>query len=75
MNGTACSCRTARPPAIVRKLNGTINEAIASPDVKERFEQLNIETRATTPEEFRAFVADQMVRWGKLVKEANIKLG
>jgi len=28
-----------------------------------------------TPEEFRAFVKDQMERWGKVVREANIKLG
>ena len=63
------------PPAIVRTLNGAINEALRSPDVKERFEQLNIEIRPNTPEEFRAFVKDQMERWGKVVKEANIKLG
>jgi tripartite-type tricarboxylate transporter receptor subunit TctC len=63
------------PPAIVRTLNGTINEAIRSSDVKDRFEQLDIETRANTSEEFQAFVRDQMERWGKVVKEANIKLG
>ncbi len=62
-------------PDIVRTLNGAINAAIASPDVKERFEQLNIDSRPNTPEEFRAFVADQMARWGKVVREANIKLG
>jgi len=63
------------PPAIVRTLNGAINEAIRSPDVKERFEQLNIDSRQNTPEEFRDFVRDQMERWSKVVKEANIKLG
>lgn len=63
------------PPAIVRTLNGAINEAIRAPDVKGRFEQLNIDSRPNTPEEFRAFVKDQMERWGKVVKEANIKLG
>jgi tripartite-type tricarboxylate transporter receptor subunit TctC len=42
--------------------------------VKQRFEQLNIDSRPTTPEEFRAFVQEQMERWGKVVKEANIKL-
>jgi tripartite-type tricarboxylate transporter receptor subunit TctC len=62
------------PPEIVRTLNGAINEAIGSPDVKERFEQLNIDSRPNTPEEFRTFVKDQMKRWGKVVKEANIKL-
>ncbi len=59
----------------MRTLNAAINEAIASPEVRARFEQLNIETKANTPEEFRAFVADQMARWGKIVKDANIKLG
>jgi tripartite-type tricarboxylate transporter receptor subunit TctC len=63
------------PPAIVRTLNGAINEALRSPDVRERFEQLNIEIRPGMPEEFRAFVKDQMEQWGKVVKEANIKLG
>jgi tripartite-type tricarboxylate transporter receptor subunit TctC len=63
------------PPEIVRTLNGTINDAIRSPEVKDRFEQLNIETRANTPEEFQAFVKDQMQRWGKVVKDAGIKLG
>jgi tripartite-type tricarboxylate transporter receptor subunit TctC len=63
------------PPAIIRSLNGAINEAIRAPEVKDRFEQLNIDSRPGTPEEFRAFVQDQMERWGKVVKEANIRLG
>jgi tripartite-type tricarboxylate transporter receptor subunit TctC len=62
------------PPSILSALNGAVNEAIRAPEVKERFEQLNIESRQTTPEEFRAFVKDQTERWGKVVKEANIKL-
>src|SRR5450755_1072150 len=63
------------PGAIVKKLNAALNDAIASPEVKERFAQLNIDSRANTPEEFRVFVKEQMERWGKIVKEANIKLG
>jgi tripartite-type tricarboxylate transporter receptor subunit TctC len=63
------------PPAIVNALNGAVNQAIASPVVKERFENLNIESPQTTPDQFRAFIKDQMQRWGKVVKEANIKLG
>jgi tripartite-type tricarboxylate transporter receptor subunit TctC len=63
------------PPAIASSLNGAINEAIRAPDVKGRFEQLNIDSRQNTPQEFRAFVKDQIERWGKVVKEANIKIG
>jgi tripartite-type tricarboxylate transporter receptor subunit TctC len=65
----------ATPPEIVQSLNGAVNDAIASPEVKQRFEQLNIDTKPTTPDEFGAFIKDQMERWSKVVKEANIKLG
>jgi tripartite-type tricarboxylate transporter receptor subunit TctC len=63
------------PQPIVTALNGAINQAIVSPEVKDRFDNLNIESRPTTPDEFKAFINDQMERWGKVVKEANIKLG
>jgi len=63
------------PASIVKMLNTSINEALRSPPVVERFNQLNIDTRLTTPQEFRAFVQDQMALWSKVVKEANIRLG
>jgi tripartite-type tricarboxylate transporter receptor subunit TctC len=62
-------------PDIVKKLNAAINEALASAEVKDRFAQLNIDSRATTPAEFRAFVDQETQKWAKVVKEAGIKLG
>jgi tripartite-type tricarboxylate transporter receptor subunit TctC len=62
------------PPEIVQKLNGAVNQAITSPEVKQRFEALNIESHPTTPDEFRAFLKDQTERWSKVVKDAHIKL-
>ena len=63
------------PAPIVQKLNASLNETIKSPFVTERFAQLNIDTRATTPEQFRDFVQGQMALWSKVVKDANIRLG
>jgi tripartite-type tricarboxylate transporter receptor subunit TctC len=63
------------PAPIVQKLNAGLNETLRSPFVSERFAQLNIETRITTPEEFRSFVHGQMALWSKVVKDANIRLG
>ena len=63
------------PAPIVQKLNASLNETIKSPFVSERFAQLNIDTRATTPEQFRDFVQGQMALWSKVVKDANIRLG
>ncbi|HEX4556783.1 MAG TPA: tripartite tricarboxylate transporter substrate binding protein [Xanthobacteraceae bacterium] len=63
------------PAAIVQKLNAGLNEALRSPDVSARFAQLNIESRPNTPEEFRTFVQGQMELWGRVLNEANIRLG
>jgi tripartite-type tricarboxylate transporter receptor subunit TctC len=63
------------PTSIVKTLNSSLNAALRDPNVVSRFEQLNIDTRATTPQEFRAFVQDQMALWSKVVKDANIRLG
>ncbi len=63
------------PQPIITSLNDTINKALVSPEVKDRFDNLNIDSKPNTPDEFRAFIKDQMQRWGKVVKDANIKLG
>jgi tripartite-type tricarboxylate transporter receptor subunit TctC len=63
------------PAAIVQRLNVSLNAALRSPEVSERFAQLNINSRQNTPEEFHSFVEEQMKLWSGVVKEANIKLG
>jgi len=63
------------PAVIVHKLNLGLNVAVRSPQVTARFAELNIETRPNTPEEFRAYVENQMALWSRVVREANIKLG
>jgi tripartite-type tricarboxylate transporter receptor subunit TctC len=63
------------PTAIVQKLNAGLNAALVSPQVGDRFKDLNIESRQNTPVEFRAYVESQMELWTRVVKEANIKLG
>ena len=63
------------PASIVQALNSAVNAALRDPNVISRFEQQNIDSRTTTPQEFRAFVQDQMALWSKVVKDANIRLG
>ena len=62
-------------PEIIAKLNAGLNAVLKQPDIAERLKQLNVESRQNTPEEFRAFVASEMDKWGRVVREANIKLG
>jgi tripartite-type tricarboxylate transporter receptor subunit TctC len=62
-------------PEIIARLNAGLNAVVRQADVIERLKQLSVETRANTPEECRAFVASEMEKWGKVVREGNIKLG
>jgi tripartite-type tricarboxylate transporter receptor subunit TctC len=62
------------PAAIVSRFNEEMNKAVKSPDVIERFKKAYAFPESGTPEEFTKFLADEGSRWGKLVKEANIKM-
>ncbi|MEN3376055.1 MAG: hypothetical protein V7604_1410, partial [Hyphomicrobiales bacterium] len=65
---------TGTPPEVVQKLNTGLNATIKEPEVIERLKKLNVESRPNTPQEFRVFVAAEMEKWSRVVKEANIKL-
>jgi tripartite-type tricarboxylate transporter receptor subunit TctC len=66
---------TGTPADIIQKLNAGLNETLRQPDIIARLQGLNIDFRANTPDEFRAFVAAEMDKWSRVVKEAGIKLG
>ncbi|HEV7799710.1 MAG TPA: tripartite tricarboxylate transporter substrate binding protein [Burkholderiales bacterium] len=62
------------PRPIVDKLNAEIGRIMKHADNQERLTAMGIEVIASTPEEFRAAIASEMQRWGKVVKDANIKM-
>ena len=63
------------PAPIVQKLNVGLKAMLRRADVTDRLQALNIDYRENTPDDFRAFVAAEMEKWSRVVKEANIKLG
>jgi tripartite-type tricarboxylate transporter receptor subunit TctC len=62
------------PRPIVEKVNADLVRALASANVKQRLGELAVETISSTPGEFGAFMANETARWGKLIKEANLRL-
>ena len=72
-NGVFVPTRT--PSEIIAKLNAGLNATLRQPDIIARLEQLNVDFRENTPEEFRAFVAAETEKWGRVVREANVRLG
>lgn len=61
------------PAAVVRRFNEEMNKAIKAPEVIERFQKAYAFAEGGTPEDFAKFLAEEGVRWTKLVKDANIK--
>ena len=58
---------------MVQRLNGEMVKILTSGEVKERFGKIGVEVVAGTPEHFAAFLKSEVERWGKVVREANIK--
>lgn len=62
------------PRAIVDKVNADVVRALATPDVKARLGEVGVEAITSTPEQFGKFMASEAARWGKLVKETNMRV-
>jgi tripartite-type tricarboxylate transporter receptor subunit TctC len=62
------------PRAVAARLNGAINEALRSTDLRANFTNLGIEPRISTPAEFAALLADDAPRWFDIIRMTGIKL-
>jgi tripartite-type tricarboxylate transporter receptor subunit TctC len=62
------------PKSIVDKLHADTVKVLADPDTKKRFADLGVETKASTPAEFSAFIRAETEKYARLIREANIKV-
>ena len=62
------------PKDIVAKLNGEINRIMALPDTKERLDAAGMERHSATAEQFDAMMRNDMEKFGRIIKTANVKL-
>jgi tripartite-type tricarboxylate transporter receptor subunit TctC len=63
----------ATPRDIVNRLSQETAKAIRSPELKARFEALGIESVGSTPEQAGKFLDDEIVKWAKVIKTADVK--
>ena len=61
------------PREIVSRLSAEVAKAVASPDIKGRFETLSIEPVGNTPEQAAKFLADEIAKWSKVINTAGVK--
>jgi tripartite-type tricarboxylate transporter receptor subunit TctC len=62
------------PKAIVDRFHADMVKVIQDPVVKQKFADLGVEAVSSTPAQFGAFIRTEMDKFGKLIKEANIKV-
>jgi tripartite-type tricarboxylate transporter receptor subunit TctC len=61
------------PASAIRVLATEIGKAIHSPDVREKLSAQGIEPAASDPRAFAAFMRSESAKWGRVIKEANVK--
>jgi tripartite-type tricarboxylate transporter receptor subunit TctC len=66
--------KTGTPPEVTARLNAAINKALTTEKVRDAFARLGTDVGGGTPEEFGMTVRSEMARWGKIVKDAGIKV-
>ena len=61
------------PKPVIERLHKEIVRALNTADVKEGFLQRGLIPVGNTPEQFEAFIGNEMAKWSKIIKEAGIK--
>ncbi len=69
-NALAAPAKT--PKDVIARLNKEISAAVNSADVKKKLADLNVEARASSPEQAAALLASETKRWGDVIVRAKI---
>ena len=56
------------------KLNAEVGKLMASADTQKALYDVGVEAAPSTPEAMADYMAQELVRWGKVVREAGVKL-
>ncbi|HXX09224.1 MAG TPA: tripartite tricarboxylate transporter substrate binding protein [Pseudolabrys sp.] len=62
------------PKAVVDRINADINEALHQPSIEDGLKKLSAEIFRSSPEQAGKYMHEEIERWSKVIKAANIKL-
>jgi tripartite-type tricarboxylate transporter receptor subunit TctC len=57
----------------VARLHAEIVKALADPEVRDKLRDQGLTVRGTSPEELAAATREQLARYARVMKEANVK--
>jgi tripartite-type tricarboxylate transporter receptor subunit TctC len=69
----ALSAPPKTPAPIIAKLNQAVNDIIAAPETRQRFEELNLLPAGGSPAEMGKFVKEETQRWSDVIHRAGIQ--
>jgi tripartite-type tricarboxylate transporter receptor subunit TctC len=58
----------------VTKINADVAAALAVPDIRDRLVSQGLDPWPTSPEEMRRFVATEIAKWTKVIRQAGAKV-
>jgi tripartite-type tricarboxylate transporter receptor subunit TctC len=61
------------PSDVVNKLNVAINEQLKSPEMTAIMTKLGFEAKVGSPQDFAAFIAEELPRWAAIVRSSGVK--
>ena len=61
------------PKAVVTKVHDVVSASLAKPDVKSKLAGLGLEPAPLPPEEFAAFIKQEIAKWTREIREAGIQ--
>lgn len=63
----------ATPAPVIKVINEHMVRAARSPDIVERFAKDGAEVVASSPEQFKKVIADEVAMWARVIKQAGIR--
>lgn len=62
------------PPAAMERLGAAVREAVAHPQVITRMAAAGLDAVGSTQAEMQSFIAQEFERWGRVIRERNIRV-
>jgi tripartite-type tricarboxylate transporter receptor subunit TctC len=69
-NALALPAKT--PPEVIARLNREANQALASPEVRDRLRAIGVDAAGSTPDRLAKLLDDEIRRWSEVIREAGI---
>jgi tripartite-type tricarboxylate transporter receptor subunit TctC len=60
------------PPAVIAQLNRQVAAILKTPDIREKLAAQGLEAVTDTPAEFTAYIAAEVPKWAKVIRQAGI---